>query len=194
MLSKIKGALQVNDSISELTQLVKEQVKTVKELSEQVIELRNETKLQSKELSKLTDGNRKSLEEFQGIIKELNVNNSELKKEIDTFKLSKANLHNFAIKELKDSLRDVMEFLRSDKIEYEKIQKVITGLTDKVSNDYKLFEGEIEKLIKISKTVKEMDFNLLNYTHKLDKFENEKMKLIREVDKLETMIARMKRN
>jgi septal ring factor EnvC (AmiA/AmiB activator) len=53
---------------------------------------------------------------------------------------------------------------------------------------------EVAKLQTISKTIKEKDFSLEKYSKELDKKDQEKLRLLKKIDELESMLARMKRS
>ncbi|PLW79804.1 hypothetical protein C0585_05680 [Candidatus Woesearchaeota archaeon] len=194
VISKIKDVLKVQESLGELTKAVKEQTKVVRELSNDFDESKKEIKNHSKQIKELKNIQEKSLIELNKTIKDITISNQELKKEIDTFKLSKANLHNHAVNELKKSLKEVSDSLKNEKVDYNKAQKTINELTENISKSYDLFSKEIQRLINVSNKIKESDFELTKHAKNLDRYDNEKLKFIREIDKLETMIARMKRN
>jgi len=194
VLSKIKDVLKVQESLGELTKAVKEQTKAVQKLSEEFDESKKEIKNHSKQIKELKDNQEKSIKDLEKTIQSLNKNNYELRKEIDTFKLSKANLHNHAVNELKKSLKEAADSLKNEKADYNKAQKAINELTENISKNYEVFSKEIQRLVNVSNKIKEADFELTKHAKNLDRYENEKLKFIREIDKLETMIARMKRN
>ncbi|GEM_PF-6698077 len=56
-----------------------------------------------------------------------------------------------------------------------------------------VMKQEIERLMAVSQKVKEMDFNLMNYAKKLQDEQADKIKLMQQIDHLETLIAKMRR-
>ena len=74
-------------------------------------------------------------------------------------------------------------------MEIGKLKNELAGINSDVSK----LHSEIDRLNKISSQVKSMDFDLVNYAKKLQADDSEKLRLLRQIDSLERLVSKMRR-
>lgn len=156
----------------ELSKEVKEHVdKALEEMKKEITEIKEKQSLYFEEFDK-------SLESFK------NLNNS-YKKEFDNLNLLKNQLTEKVLdkleKDLKTEMGKHLEDLSVEKTKFKEIQKELDAL-----------RAEVEKHKGISQQIKGIDFELTSYMKKLREEDQEKLKLMKRVDDLQTIIAKMR--
>ena len=105
-----------------------------------------------------------------------------------------------------DSLRKRIENMVTERL-IEVVNKEIASITakskkfsdveedfSKLAEEVKFLKEELAKFNRISQGIKEVDFTLKKHANELELADKEKLRLMREMDNLQTIMARMKRN
>ena len=125
-----------------------------------------------------------------GIIKELR---KDFEEEMYRFKGLKDNIQKKIMEEFEEELQKElklqMENLKKDATDYKELKEKISNITIKVNN----LSEEITKFVNISNKIKEKDFEMEKFAKQLLEADQEKLNLMRKVDTLERLIARMRR-
>ena len=178
--------MKVKELIDEIIKETKENSNTVSSLKEDIDEL----KKRIKDFEITQNESLKNLRENIDIIKDIK---EDLKKELYEFGLLKSQLQNKILQkfedELKSELKINLEKLKNDYTNYDELKKQISlmlGRTDKLTE-------ELDKFTDISKNIKKEDFELTRFANKLLEMDQEKLSLMRKIDTLERLIAKMRR-
>jgi chromosome segregation ATPase len=186
MIKKIKNLMAINEQIEVVNNTVKEHSKSVEQLKETVSALQtsmHEMKSNNEEFAKL----------FSQNLNIINTSKEELKKEIYDFKLLKTQMQKKLLEKFETELGNHLcinsEKLQNDLNEYNQLK-------DKVSSTITNIEGlslEINKFSDISKSIKKEDFELTQFNKQMQDTDKEKLELMRKIDNLERLIAKMRR-
>jgi chromosome segregation ATPase len=166
---KIKTAAR---SIEEQEQILKNSIKDVHIIKEEQEQLASKTKELVKELETATNTLNK-------VTAELSLFKPKLEKEL---------LSTFT-QNIEKELANTTNKIHAESNGFNFAKEVFT----KHIQQSKELMKEIEKLQNISKNIKEKDFTLENYSKELNNKDQEKVRLLKKIDELESMLAKMKR-
>lgn len=80
------------------------------------------------------------------------------------------------------------ERLKTDAMKYDALKTNLTG----VANTLSILTGEIDKFNRISQKLSEKDFELGSYIRHVEKHDKHKLELMREIDRLQRLVGRMR--
>ena len=187
MINKIKDLMRIKELIDEINSNVKAHSDNVSSMKKEIDELKN----QLTELKTNHDKFFKNFEENSSEIKEMK---EDLRKEIHEFSLLKAQMHRKIIdkfeEELKSELKVCSESLKSEIGTYNEIKERMNSMLVKIN----ALGGEINKFNEISRSIKKEDFELTKFAKQLLEMDREKLELMRKIDTLERLIAKMRRS
>ena len=172
-LNTLNEELQKNkDLVKELSELFKKELTELKEIKEYQTDFLNRFKLELQEMAQLKEKIQQELDQFTAI-------NKGLQSQI---------LQKFE-KETIDYFSKYNEDIKLNKDNYEKIKFDI----DATGKNLFIMNAEVAKFLDISKNIKKEDFELSQFSKKLLEEDNNKLALMRRIDDLERILARMKR-
>lgn len=179
--------MQIKEHIDEVINKTRDYNETVSSLKNELNELKNDirdVKLNQTELLRnLKDG-----------IGEIDDVKEDLKKELYEFNLLKSKLQSKILEkfenELQNELKINLEKLKTEHRNYDDARKELALIVEKTT---KLGE-ELNKFIEISKDIKKEDFMLTKFCNKIWEMDKEKLELMKRIDILERLIAKMRRS
>ncbi len=115
--------------------------------------------------------------------------NSELQESVTELKIMKTQLQSKVADKIEAEFRILLARFEKD---VESIGQMKTQL-EMANAELAKLKAEIEKLNKISSGLKTMDFELANYAKKLQADDAEKLRLMRQIDSLERLISKLRR-
>lgn len=193
VLNKIKSALAADDKIhaleeqfEKLAQQAEKSEKAVAKQQEQMIaltdsvkELLREQKKLSKQLESQNNTIESSVKQFNKAVSELSLFKPKLEKEVvTTFQ-----------KELQTKVDAIVKDLQLDSSSR---NDALKSLQTQINQSAKIADS-ISELHAVIKNIKAKDFELTEHEKTLRKNDQEKMRLTKRVDQLESMLAKMKR-
>lgn len=113
----------------------------------------------------------------------------ELDEEMQSLKLSRNRLLPAVTQKMEQEMQELLATLRRDHDSYLSLNKEMAQLSSRIS----LLNQEIDKFKAISSSIKAMDFEMKRYARALDDKENEKLRLIRRIEELQSIISRERR-
>lgn len=138
-----------------------------------------------KEISALKETQGTYYQEFEKSLASFNELNSKYRKEYDNLILIKNQTTEKVLekveKELKQELGKHLDSLKLEREHFNSLQKEL----DKIRE-------EVQRLQVVSQRVKEIDFELSSYIKKITEQDHEKLRLLKQVDDLQTLIAKMR--
>ncbi|MBL7054249.1 hypothetical protein ISS05_00660 [Candidatus Woesearchaeota archaeon] len=186
MIKKIKDLMKIKGLVDEINS-------SVCSNNEAVNNLKNETTVLNKELNEIKENQKEFLTNFKDNLEVINQLRKDFEEEIYGFKglkdhAQKKILQKFE-EELQRELSLQMENLKKDKGNYEELKKDMGGMAIKLSN----LGQEIDKFMNISSKIREKDFEMEKFAKQLLEADGEKLSLMKKIDSLERLIARMRR-
>tara|TARA_Y100000310_G_C20565416_1_gene755228 strand:- start:523 stop:1113 length:591 start_codon:yes stop_codon:yes gene_type:complete len=131
-------------------------------------------------------------QEFSSQVSRISENNDQMQKRITSFKI----LHDQASKKLLEDmnleLKSKMDVLFSTKKNYEEQEKIVNNNLVLLNQRLEAMGSEISKFKQIAQEIKTTDFELTNFARKVTQEDAEKLRLIRENEKLKMLVARMR--
>lgn len=176
----------LNEEIEKISKITKKIEKSEKKIDEQVIIIK-------KNISEINT--KKELDKFKdNLTSDLDLIKKDLSQSIINLKIDLNSKFNSFTQELKDKINQEYQLMKNDiKVEKESINELIK-LFNKLNANTNLYQEELSKLIKISKNIKAEDFELSNFAKKIIEYDKEKISLIKENEKLKTIIGRNRRS
>lgn len=186
MLQKIKDLMQIKELIDDTNKRVESHAKDVNSLKQELSDL-------NKQLNDIKGNQTEFLTNFKDNLNIINESKESLKKEVYDFKLLKAQTQKNILEkfeeELSKELKLYSEKLKNDLNEYNKLKEQTTNILSQIKG----ISGEINKFTEISKNIKKEDFELTKFSKQLLEADKEKLELMRKIDTLERLIAKMRR-
>ena len=133
----------------------------------------------------------KNLNENLDVIKQTK---EDFEKEFYDFKLLKSDTQKNILKKFDEELQKELvthsEKLKKDADEYVKLKDQVATLVKSTS----IVNDEVAKFKAISQSIKEEDFELTKFANQLLELDKEKLELMRKIDALERLVAKMRRS
>ncbi len=170
---------EVQNKLNDLKTKYDQGIKEIKDFQEAKFKKLEET------FSELKENQSHYFEEFEKALEAFNDMNAKYKKEFDTFNVIKNNLTSKTLekveKELKEELTKHFGKLETEKNKFEDLSRSIEQAKE-----------EIKRLTFLSEKVKDADLNLVKHAQELKFSDSEKLKLMKQVDDLQILIAKMR--
>lgn len=170
---------KIQSRLEELDKKYNDSIKQIQEFQEQKFKNLEETFSQLKEKQFFY------FEEFEKSLTAFNDMNLKYKKEFDAFNVIKNNLTTKTLEKMEKEMKEVLA-IHFIKLETEKKR------FDELAKDIEKAKEEIKKLVLISEKVKDADFNLAKHAQELRLNDSEKLKLMKQIDDLQSLIAKMR--
>lgn len=193
MIGKIKSLIDAEKNIAEISKKTLDNSELLKEQSNIITELKNETSSLSKELKKLSSSAETHSEVAKSHIAHVESTKKAMDEELYELKLVKQQFQTKLIEELLYAFKEEMK-KQTGSLDAD--IKRFNGLKDEVetvSKELNNTTSEIEKFVKISKKIKEADFDLVKHNKNIESGKKEKDELLKRIDYLETLIAKERR-
>jgi len=154
----------------------------------------NDTKKEIKTLSEKIDCINHEFyglnEKYKAQIEDTKELNNTLRKRIDSFRILEDTAQKRLFSETKSEIREKLDSLMHTTKEYRKLENGLKNIGENII----ILSSEIEKFKNISSQIKKEDFNLAKFAREVVKEDAEKLRLIRENEKLKMLISKERRN
>jgi len=184
MIGKIKGVFNLKEELDTLNKELQDNKNLVKELSE----------LFKKELSELKEIKENQIDFLNQFKIAATQVKEELKSELSQFQAINKGLQNQVLakfeKETIDYFNRYNDEIKLNKDNYEKLKQDLESAAQKLIS----MNTEITKLVDISQNIKKQDFELAQFSQKIFEEDKNKLELMKKIDELERLMARMQRN
>lgn len=191
------GSKKLNEAKQEIQELVEDfssLKQTVKDLKDQIKQQNKLLKQQQNIITDLTQSQQESVKQMNELLQTFSGHNSSISSEIHNFKANRLELSEGLSSQFKQqlvkSLSEMENTLKTDTAKVDSLSKDLSTL----QSSLKEAKAAILRLTDLSKAVKDSDFTLKEHAKALDKGNNEKLRLLKRIDSLESMLAKMKRN
>lgn len=177
-----KGLEEVSSKIDSLNSKIDENNKAVSTIK---MSAEDNSKKLIEKIDAITTKQVSYFDEFDKSLTVFNDMNIMYRKEFDSLGNFKNQLAEKLLEKVSKEMKDEMQ-KHFSKLELEKRQ--FEGL----SRELEALKLEIQKLKSISETIKSMDFELVNYSKKLLEQDNEKLRLMSQIDNLQRLVAKIR--
>ncbi len=190
MTPNLFGSKKLDEAFTEINGLKS----SINSLKDDIKSLQLIIKKQNDIIKKQQDLLLKNNDDYESIISAVHEQELLLKNEIQEFKTLKISISNELLDnarlQISNSLKRIEEKLALD-----------TSKVDSLSDDFDVLKEQISDLKKsislvldAAGKIKSLDLELSDYALVLEKNDKEKLRLLKRIDELETIIARMKRS
>tara|TARA_Y100000310_G_C20690549_1_gene821907 strand:- start:1534 stop:2103 length:570 start_codon:yes stop_codon:yes gene_type:complete len=187
MIQRIKGLMQVKEDLDAVRKSVADQAASVTSLSDGVLAL-------GRQLAEVREQQNEFLVTFKADLRVISEAKEDFEREVYDFKLLKSQLQGKIMKkfeeELDKELQLQMDQVKHDAETYDKMNNQLSTLVTQTAS----LGGELETFREISKSIKKEDFQLESYAKLLERGDREKLELMRKIDTLERLCAKMRRD
>ncbi|MAF36597.1 hypothetical protein CL622_05775 [archaeon] len=114
----------------------------------------------------------------------------DLEQEVHAFKVGRTKMVTDGMSSVERVLDEQMDKIKIDADAYNEVCDSIKTVSKTLEN----VEDEIQKFLTISTTIKKQDFQLTKFTKKIFEADKEKLELMKRIDTLERMVAKMRRH
>ena len=190
MLTNKKELEKINESITNLSSIKEELKKDFSELTNlQFNNQKNSLDEINKRLNDLEERNHFLSQNFEQEISKTTELNSLLKKRVDSFKLFEEMARKKIMEDVKFEISKNLQSMFETTKKYKELENYLLVLNKKIDN----LSSEINKFQQISSQIKTADFELEKYVKSVSKEDAEKLRLMRENEKLKMLIAKQRR-
>ena len=131
-------------------------------------------------------------QEFSGQVSKIAENNEQMQKRITSFKILHDRASQKLLEEMNLELKSRLEVLFQVKNKYAEQEQLVSNQLLRLNQRLEEMSSEINKFQQISLGIKTADFELANFARKVTAEDAEKLRLIRENEKLKMLVARMR--
>ena len=182
MLKGLKDIPDLKEKLNILLERTDEIKLEQKNLKEEVYTLQQSMQKEREERRIKIEGLEKDIEQIKSLKEELEKTLRQLQNTQSSFIQNTTNNVGRKIEEQLLLVRKNTQSFRELEPEVKQLQSQLISL-----------KGESLKLTAITKKINTMDFELTNYTKKLEKDNSEKIRLLKQIDDLKNLIARERR-
>ncbi|MDP7116074.1 MAG: hypothetical protein QF632_06015 [Candidatus Woesearchaeota archaeon] len=181
---------KIDEELGNLTGKVIDANNDIRRLSVEIGKLKSQMSLDTE----LKKNQEEILKEFKENAESVASLKGEFEKELYNFKLLSANVEKKLLEkfdqQISGEIHDYFEKLRTDIKSFGDLKEKV----DSISREITHASQEVSKFVQISEHIKKADFDLTKYAEKLSEMDSEKLELMRKIDNLERLIAKMRRS
>ncbi len=190
MIKKIKELMQTREAVDKLNSGIGNNIKVVNELTKEISELKESFFNVKKQINKDSIELADSLKEKINSITDLK---NDFEQEITNFKVFLSNQKKGMLedltKEFKEEILTHTDNLKGEISSYTELKQQVSYILNQTST----LTEEIQKLNEISKNIRKEDFELSRFVDKVTEMDKEKLRLMKEIDTLQRLIAKSRR-
>lgn len=162
---------------------------TIKEQNEKFEEFKKEIAKFRSEVEEIKTMQKTSLKEFSSNLNQIIESKQKLQQELVDFKVLKGHFQDKIIDTLSGQINENAEKLKTDIKNYNELKNEISGIVDELKG----VKSELAKFKELGERISKMDFALVNYAKTLERENQEKLRLMSEIDYLKRLIAKERR-
>ena len=193
VLGKIKNLLSHDEVIVELQNKIKESVDKITTLTQTVSNQQDEQEKLLEQVKSMTKEHKKFSKQIIEAQEQIEIANKKLGRAVSEILILKPKLEKELVGKFEKTLQEHLNTATKElKIEVEEHKKAQDILSKTQVEQEKLLK-ELTKLSQITSNLKAEDFELSKHAKELHLKDQEKLRLMKRVDDLEKMLAKMKR-
>tara|TARA_Y100000310_G_C20413053_1_gene682985 strand:+ start:34 stop:627 length:594 start_codon:yes stop_codon:yes gene_type:complete len=194
MLNKIKTLIKTDEVVNEINEKIESTSSQVSNLKSTIEDLNSTVTSLNIEIKEMKNANEQLMKSSKISVEASHNALNDLRKEIYDFKLLKSQLQNKVLQKFEEELSTHLTVnttkLSDDLNKYTEIRNNTTNMLE----TFLAIKTDITKLKSISEGIRSEDFELNKFANQLIAADNEKLNLMRRIEKLEMLISRMRRN
>tara|TARA_Y100000310_G_scaffold342036_1_gene443465 strand:+ start:1550 stop:2143 length:594 start_codon:yes stop_codon:yes gene_type:complete len=194
MLNKIKTLVKTDEVVKEINEKIESTSSQVSNLKNTIEDLNSTVTNLNLEIKEMKNANESLMKSSKMSVEASHNALNDLRKEIYDFKLLKSQLQNKVLQKFEEELSTHLT-INSDKLKddlnnYTEIRNNTTNMLE----TFLAIKTDVTRLKAISEGIKAEDFELHRFANQLKAADNEKLTLMRRIEKLEMLISRERRN
>jgi len=190
MINKIRNLANIDKELKELHEAMAKQSEAFGSLKSNIAVFRNEILNAKDELGKLKKEFVSYKDEFNEFMHELAKLKSDFSQIVNDLRNAKVELINKVsdnlVRKFSNEIMSHVERVKTDVKMYNEFHEFAKQYQQSLES----IKQEIDKFKSISQQIKETDFELAKYAKKLAQNDKEKLRLMREIDTLKTLVSK----
>ena len=187
MLSKVKDMMNTAELLKELNNTIKTELT---ELKDSIKETKDEVKDLKDQIDTVKTTNINLVTTFNQNIETINQLKKKFEGQIQDFTDQKVRLQDIFIKSTTESVKKELDNLKTDITRYNDLKSEINNTSLSLNN----LKSNIERLNTVTTKIKNTDFDFNKTTTRIVQLEKTKENLTLEIDKLQRIISKKRRN
>lgn len=131
-------------------------------------------------------------QEFSSQVSRISEHNDQLQKRITSFKILHDRASQKLLEDMNLELKSHLDVLYQTKSKYAEQEKIVNNNLVFLNQRLDSIGSELDKFQQIAKEIKTADFELSNFARKVTAEDAEKLRLMRENEKLKMLVARIR--
>lgn len=186
MLENLTGKEELKEELRKIKSQVEDLMLDQKKANESI---RNELALASQAITNLEKNKDSMLLSLKKDIDDISKAKEEILKSAKILQETQSALYSQVYGKLNDALKEHVISLKSTTKEFESLKPEVKDAMQLLSS----IKDEVNKLRELSKLVKTSDLQLSEHMNNVQKLDDEKLRLMRQIDKLQDIIAKERR-
>ncbi|MBI3034421.1 hypothetical protein HYY72_04640 [Candidatus Woesearchaeota archaeon] len=187
-IGRLVEALQSKE-ITELLEIIRKNASLVDEQKSSIEALGREVSGLSSEIGSLKKSNHELSDGVKAAADSVRQLNAELEDSVTDLKLLKSQLQSRVAEKIESEFRVLLSRFEKDVESIGRMKAEMAGFASEASR----LKAEVERLNRISSSIKSADFELADYARRLAADDAEKLRLMRQIDSLERLVSRLRK-
>ncbi len=186
MLEKLTGKLEIKEELKELKSQVEDILSRQKESNES---LRKDLAAINNSITSLENNKNSIISSLKKDLEEMQSAKEELSQSVKSMQEMQSTLYSQVYGRLDNALKEHVNSLKSTTDEFESLKPDVKNTMLLLSS----IREDINRLKELSKTIKLQDLQLSEHMNNVQRLDDEKLRLMRQIDKLQDIIAKHRR-
>jgi chromosome segregation ATPase len=182
MLTKIKELMQLKDNVDSLNRKLEDHSATIQELSSRISDFK-------RSFESMHGDSEKSVTAMHQEMEALMQFKEQLERELYEFKLTQKEIRDKFHKQMEAEVGWLRGAMEKDIGQFNDLKNKLDSKLQTVDK----LDSEVQRLTSIAKSIKAQDFELVRYQKELSHQNQEKLMLLRKIDSLERLVAKMRK-
>ena len=186
--------MKIGESIDEIKSKVDEHSGSVIALNEEMKKFREELNLIRESIRVIKEKQANVVDDFHQSLFNMKELNKDFKRTIYDFTILRKDIHSQILEKfdnkLNEELINHLDSLKQNAQHYQDLKDKVSVIVEKI----KTLGEEINKFNAISRNIRKEDFELTKYAQMITQMDKEKLNLMKKIDTLEHLIAKMRRS
>jgi len=192
MLSELKETLSGKKTDKLATELV-ESKEIQQEHSQKISTLKGELAEAKSSIVALTAKQQQLINENTNALRTVKELKEQLEESIESIKVLSSTIQNHLVRKITDEISTMSHEISSKLSGSEKLKREIEEIATNVKDELRSLTEEIKRLQTVSSHIKAEDFELSKFADQLTAADNEKLRLMRQIDSLQRLVSSLRR-
>jgi chromosome segregation ATPase len=183
MMNKLKELMQLKDNVDSLNRKLEDHSATIQELSTNILGFKRSFETMHGDSEKSVEAMHKEMEAILQF-------KEQLEQELYEFKLTQKEIRDKFHKQMESEVGWLRGAMEKDIGQFNELKKKLDSKLQTVDK----LDSEVQRLTTIAKSIRAQDFELVHYQKELQRQNQEKLMMLRKIDSLERLVAKMRKS